>query len=160
MNDTALSPGLAEFAMHQRLMNAAATGDLDAQREMRNQALASFAAGNLDLTAASFWAMIMARLASAHGHRVDKLALASTLCFHAAVFGNIAELAEGTEYEAQAEYNRQRHDELVGEAYAILDTLADGDDEFAEQAACYLQNNAELVRPEVLETAKDLQGLV
>lgn len=140
-----ISPELELFKLHADLMSRASAGELEAQRAMRDLALAGYSNGDLDLMTASFWALIMARLAAAHGHRVDRMALASTLCVHAAFV---------------ADWCPERHDDHVGEAFAIIDTLADGTDAIAEHAADYLQQNSLHVRPEVLARATELRGLV
>lgn len=139
------SPELALFKLHMDLMARASAGDLEAQRSMRDMALQSYAEGGTDLMTASFWALIMARLAAAHGHRADRMALASTLCIHAAF---VADLCP------------ERHDDHVGEAFAIIDTLADGTDQVAEHAADYLQQHSQHVRPEVMRRATELRGIV
>lgn len=112
---------------------------------MRDLALSAYADGLTDIVTGSFWAVIMARLAAAHGEPVDKLALASAICFHAAAF----------ERECP-----ERHDELVGEAFAIVDALADSTTEPSEFAARFLQQHAGDVRPAVLRRANELRGLI
>lgn len=138
--------GVEAFKLQMGLIAQAGAGSLEAQRSLRDLALETFADGRADLGTASFWALVMARLAASHGERVDRMALASSLCVNAMHMKELGEF--------------ERADELVGEAFAIIDALADGGDAIAEHAAEYIQAHSDYVRPEVLKRASKLRGFV
>jgi hypothetical protein len=127
------------------IIRAAATGDLDAQRNGRDRAFHDMksAAARGDALIASCHAaelMFWSRLAASHGHQDDAVALCSSLAYLA-------------EYWTADDRWSWYGDALLAETAALLDKLAAAGNEAAADSLNHLASN---VRPEILQQAKEI----
>lgn len=128
---------------------AGATGDLSAQRLMRDSCLramqekacaGSFAEAHAHSLEAMFWG----RLAASHGNDDDAVILTSALAYLA-------------EYWGCHQEDRGHGSDMLSEAFSILDRLASNGN---EDVAIALNHLAEQVPPRILRQARDITEMV
>ncbi|GFZ89567.1 MULTISPECIES: hypothetical protein [Sphingobium] len=132
-----------------QLTAAAARGDIDAQRKLRDYALESMAekvAANALAYAHghAVEAMIWARLAASHGEEEDAIQLTAALAYLSEFWGMDG---EGQEYG----------NFLLGEVVTILDGLASRGN---EDAAISLNAVSEMLNPRISNMAKKIKETV